>query len=80
MKKKKTKDTNEGPVVAIILSGYETATTSASGALLILRFGGSRGQPVKVLPVAMTRTQCTELGQALLRLAVHPHRPDKKPN
>jgi hypothetical protein len=63
------------------LAGYTTATISATGALLILEFlvpppeNGTR-----ILRLGITRSQCTELSQALARLAVLPHNPQGQPS
>jgi hypothetical protein len=63
------------------LVGYLTGTVSATGALLSIEFlvppleSGTR-----ILRLGMTRTQCTELSQALARLAVLPHNPQAQPS
>jgi hypothetical protein len=62
------------------LAGYTTATISATGALLILEFlvpppGGTR-----ILRLGITRSQCTELSEALKRLAILPHNPQSRPS
>jgi hypothetical protein len=63
------------------LAGYSTATISANGALLTLEFvlpppeAGTR-----ILRLGMTRAQCSELSQALERLAILPHRSQAKPS
>jgi len=72
--------TDDGPVVPMILAGYATATISANGALLKLELLNQQDQSLVVLPVGMTRAQCTELGDSLKRLAVLPYRPDQQMN
>lgn len=63
------------------LAGYSTATISATGALLTIEFlvpppnAGTR-----ILRLGMTRAQCTELSQALARLATIPHMSQSKPS
>jgi hypothetical protein len=71
--------TDKSPLRLMPLTGYATATISANGALLKIEFRTPKGE-LRVLPLGMTRSQCTELGQALLRLAVLPYRPDQKAN
>jgi len=63
------------------LVGYSTATLSATGALLRIEFlvppphAGTR-----VLNLGLTRQQCTELAEALKRLAVLPHKASEAKN
>jgi hypothetical protein len=72
--------THEG-VEVYPLAGYSTATLSATGALLRIEFlvppphAGTR-----VLPLGLTRKQCTELGDSLLRLAALPHKASEARN
>jgi len=64
------------PVVPLILTGFATATISPTDALMKLEVIVQVPQrAVTILPIAMSRTQCTELGQALLRLAVQTRNP-----
>jgi hypothetical protein len=70
---------NDEPVTLLPLTQFVTATISANGALLKLELLHP-DQSLQAVPVAMTRAQCTELGEALLRLAVLPHRPNQKPS
>jgi len=64
-----------------LLVGYSTATLSATGALLRIEFlvppphAGTR-----VLNLALTRQQCTELAEALKRLAVLSHKASEAKN
>jgi hypothetical protein len=68
-------------VIPYPLTGYTAATLSATGALLTLEFlvpppeSGTR-----LLRLGMTRTQCSELGDALHRLAVMTHNPNAAKN
>jgi hypothetical protein len=71
--------TDKAPVTPLVLTGFATATISANGALLKIEVL-SPDQSLSILPIAMSRSQCTELSEALSRLAVLPHNPDQKPN
>jgi hypothetical protein len=65
----------------LVLLGYRTGTTGPESALLKLEVLIQSSPPKSVvLPIAMTRSQCTELGGALQRLAILPFRPDQKAN
>jgi hypothetical protein len=65
----------------LVLLGYRTGTTGSQSALLKLEVLIPAPQTATtVLPIAMSRTQCTELGEALKRLATYPYRPDQKPS
>ena len=65
----------------LVLMGFRTATTSAQSALLKLEVLIQSPQlETTVLPIAMLRSQCTELGEALKRLATLPYRPDQQKN
>jgi hypothetical protein len=71
-----TKEAETYPLV-----GYSIATISVNAALLTLEFvvpppdAGTR-----IVRLGMTRKQCTELSEALKRLAVVPHRPQSMPS
>jgi hypothetical protein len=65
----------------LVLIGYRTGTTGPQSALLKLEVLIQSTPPKSViLPIAMSRSQCTELGEALKRLATLPYRPDQKAN
>jgi hypothetical protein len=72
--------TPEG-VVLYPLGGYTTATISATGALLSIEFVVPPPESgTRILRLGMTRAQCTELSEALKRLAVLPYNPQSKPS
>jgi hypothetical protein len=63
-------------IVVYPLTGYRSATISATAALLSIEFlVPPPNEGTRVLRLAMTRAQCTELGDALKRLAILPHNP-----
>ena len=63
------------------LTGYTTATISATGALLKIEFlVPPPHEGTRVLPLGLTRQQCTELAETLKRLAVLPHKASKAEN
>jgi hypothetical protein len=65
----------------LVLLGYRTGTTGAQTAMLKLELLIQSPQlGTTVFPIAMSRSQCTELGDALKRLAILPYRPDQKMN
>jgi hypothetical protein len=55
------------------LTGYSTMALSATAVLLKIEFLSHDG--AKVLPLGLTRAQCTELAGSLMRLATLPHKP-----
>jgi hypothetical protein len=58
------------------LAGYSTATIAVEAGMLTLEFlvpPPDRG--TRILRLGMTRSQCTELAEALKRLAILPHTP-----
>jgi hypothetical protein len=66
---------------ALLLWGYNTGTLSADTALLKIEALVQETEPsVAILPIYMSRSQCTEVGNALLRLAAMTHNPKAKPN
>jgi len=60
------------------LTGYSTTALSAIGALLKIEFLSHEG--AKVLPLGLTRAQCTELADSLKRIATLPHKPSDPKN
>lgn len=63
------------------LAGYATATLSANGALLTIEYLlPPPATQTGVLRLGMTRAQCTDLGDALKRLAILPHKPQSQPS
>jgi hypothetical protein len=63
------------------LAGYSTATISATGALLKIEFlVPPPHEGTRVLPLGLTRAQCTELADALRRLATLPHKASEAKN
>jgi hypothetical protein len=63
------------------LTGCSTATISATGALLKIEFlVPPPHEGLRVLPLGLTRKQCTELAESLARLAVLPHRASEAKN
>jgi len=63
------------------LTGYSTATISATGALLKIQFlVPPPHEGTRVLPLGLSRQQCTELAESLARLAVLPHKASKAKN
>jgi len=65
----------------LVLLGYQTGTTGHQSALLKLEVLIRVPQTATtVLLIAMSRSQCAELGEALKRLATYPYRPDQKPS
>lgn len=64
----------------LILTGYLTGTISDTGAILKLELLCPPEGRLEVLTICMSRSQCSELGNALSRLAVLPYRPDQKPS
>lgn len=65
----------EDKQIPLVLLGYLTGTTSPSDAILKMEVYIQQANNTMVLPVAMSRTQCTELGAALTRLATFPYNP-----
>ena len=55
------------------LTGYSTTALSATGVLLKIEFLSHDG--ARVLPLGLTRAQCTELADSLKRIALPPHKP-----
>ena len=73
--------TYDPSILPVVLLGYRTATISVESALLKLEVLVQGESPeVAILPIAMSRSQCTELGDALKRLAILPYQPDQKAN
>ncbi len=65
---------DEGPVIPTVLVGYRTATLSGQSALMKFEVV-VQGQPQTIVfPIAMSRSQCTELSAALSRLATLPRK------
>jgi hypothetical protein len=63
------------------LVGYTTATLSANAALLSIEFLGPPPESrTRILRLAISRARCTELSEALKRLAVLPHNPQSRPS
>jgi hypothetical protein len=60
------------------LTGYSTTALSATGALLKIEFLSPDG--ARVLPLGLTRVQCTELADSLKRIATLPHKPSEPKN
>jgi hypothetical protein len=72
--------TPEG-VIVYPLAGYTTATIAANAALLAIEFLVPPPESnTRILRLAMTRAQCTELSEALKRLAVLPYNPPPQPS
>ena len=73
--------THDPSVLPLIYAGYHTATLSAQTALLKLEVVIQGETPqMAILPICMSRSQCSELGEALKRLAILPYRPDQMAN
>jgi hypothetical protein len=78
---RQTKTLQHEGVTVYPLAGYSTATISATGALLQIEFlVPPPHEGTRVLPLGLSRAQCTELADALIRLATLPHRPSAAKN
>jgi hypothetical protein len=60
------------------LTGHSTMALSATGVLLKIEFLSHDG--AKLLPLGLTRAQCTELADSLKRIATLPHKPSDPRN
>jgi hypothetical protein len=60
------------------LTGYSITTLSATGVLLKIEFLTHHG--ARVLPLGLTRAQCTELADSLKRIATLIHKPSEPRN
>ena len=60
------------------LTGYSTTALSATGVLLKIEFLSHHG--ARVLPLGLTRAQCTELADSLKWIATLPHKPSDPRN
>jgi hypothetical protein len=60
------------------LTGYSTTALSATVVLLKIEFLSHHGP--RVLPLGLTRAQCTELADSLKRIATLPHKPSDPRN
>ena len=60
------------------LTGYSTMALSATGVLLKIEFLSHDG--ARVLPLGLTRAQCTELADSLKRIATLTHKPSDPRN
>jgi len=60
------------------LTGYSTTALSATVVLLKIEFLSHDG--ARVLPLGLTRAQCTELADSLKRIATLPHKPSDPKN
>jgi len=60
------------------LTRYSTTALSATGVLLKIEFLSHHG--ARVLPLGLTRAQCTELADSLKRIATLPHKPSDPRN
>jgi hypothetical protein len=70
----------EGAVFLPLL-GYRMGTLSDSTGFLTIEYlPPEPAQATQVIRFAIARSQCTELGQALVRLAVQPHNPNARAN
>ena len=68
-----TKMPQNGGVKLYPLTGYSTMALSATGVLLKIEFLSHDG--AKLLPLGLTRAQCTELADSLKRIATLTHKP-----
>lgn len=71
---------DDGPIVPLILLGFATATTSPTEALLKLEVFVQQANTATILPIRMSRRQCTELSGALERLATMTYQAGRMPN
>jgi hypothetical protein len=60
------------------LTGYSTTALSATGVLLKIEFLSHQG--ARVLPLGLTRAQCSELADSLKRIATLTHKPSDPRN
>ena len=60
------------------LTGHSTTALSTIGVLLKIEFLSHHG--ARVLPLGLTRAQCTELADSLKRIATLPHKPSDPKN
>ena len=60
------------------LTGYSTTALSATGVLLKIEFLSHDG--ARVLPLGLTRAQCTEMADFLKRIATLTHKPSDPRN
>ena len=60
------------------LTGYSATALSATGVLLKIEFLSRDG--ARVLPLGLTRAQCTELADSLQRIATLTHKPSDPRN
>lgn len=66
------------PFTPLLLAGHNTATVSGQAAILNLEVLVQDDEPkLEIHRIALSRSQCTELGEALLRLATLAHQPSK---
>jgi hypothetical protein len=70
-----------GEITLYPFTGYSTALLSPTDAMLTVEFAvPPPAAGTRILRLGMTRQQCTELSQALARLAILPYKSQSQPS